>query len=165
MHCSQWSSWLTATLAPPASLSHRVLFGQESLDLLALGFTLVKILYLAGAAAAVGDVVACVEPTRRASRKPIHATNVRNEQAYYCCAAQCLAVRSARGLTTAVPPEVPAAGKTTVFVCGDSHALSPAWMTAGSGVVLVPKLVTGLKHWHLRPDSNFYPKVSARLGP
>ncbi len=24
--------------------------------------------------------------------------------------------------------------------------------------MLRPALVTGLKHWHLRPESNFYPK-------
>jgi hypothetical protein len=48
-------------------------------------------------------------------------------------------------------------GKAPVYVCGDSHALSPAWRSV-NGRLLVPKLVTGLKHWHLREDSSFYPK-------
>jgi len=27
-----------------------------------------------------------------------------------------------------------------------------------TSITLVPRLITGLKHWHLRPDCNFYPK-------
>ena len=66
-----------------------------------------------------------------------------------------------------------------VYMCGDSHALSTAWKSlertvdgggdgGGAGdagdagvdrTILVPALVTGLKHWHLRPGTNFYPKV------
>lgn len=72
-----------------------------------------------------------------------------------------------------------AAAGGVVYVCGDSHCLSSAWcdltpdssygsgITSGTGAgaaaarpvfTLVPKLVTGLKHWHLRPESDFYPK-------
>ena len=46
-------------------------------------------------------------------------------------------------------------------MCGDSHALSPAWSKIalnGEERLLSPALVTGLKHWHLRDESNFYPK-------
>ncbi len=53
-----------------------------------------------------------------------------------------------------------------VFVCGDSHTLPTAWqrvIVEGISRVLVPKLVTGLKHWHLRPESDFYPKVLPTL--
>ncbi|CAN0519786.1 unnamed protein product, partial [Ectocarpus sp. 12 AP-2014] len=48
-----------------------------------------------------------------------------------------------------------------VYVCGDSHTLTPAWhevTVGGKRRVLRPALVTGLKHWHLRPESDFYPK-------
>lgn len=48
-----------------------------------------------------------------------------------------------------------------VYVCGDSHTLTPAWRevtVGGRRRVLKPALVTGLKHWHLRPESEFYPK-------
>jgi hypothetical protein len=51
-----------------------------------------------------------------------------------------------------------------IYVIGDSHCLSSAWQkicvdnSTGEQRILVPKLVTGLKHWHLHEDSLFYPK-------
>ena len=45
---------------------------------------------------------------------------------------------------------------------GDSHSLSPGWRTLqhrGAQRMLQPMLVTGLKMWHLRDDSRFFPKV------
>jgi hypothetical protein len=50
-----------------------------------------------------------------------------------------------------------------IYVCGDSHVLSSAYAVikpAGSRnrKVLIPKLVTGVKQWHLRKESNFYTK-------
>ena len=49
-----------------------------------------------------------------------------------------------------------------VYVCGDGHALAPAWKTLDLGARgiarLRPALVTGLKHWHLRAEGSFYPK-------
>ena len=66
-----------------------------------------------------------------------------------------------------------AAGR-PIYVCGDSHCMSPAWSVvyarAGSNTpgsrqeflprLLVPRLVTGVKQWHLRPDGTFYPKAN-----
>jgi len=53
-------------------------------------------------------------------------------------------------------------GMRKVYVIGDSHSFSPSWKAiktaANTTSLLVPKLVTGLKHYHLRPSSNFYPK-------
>ena len=46
---------------------------------------------------------------------------------------------------------------------GDSHSLSPAWRSLrwrGGRHLLRPVLVTGLKTWHLRPSSDFYPKAN-----
>lgn len=66
-----------------------------------------------------------------------------------------------------------------LYVCGDSHTLPLAWNVlsygrrqggdtscmageAASGThmphLLTPRLVTGVKHWHLRQESDFYPK-------
>lgn len=50
-----------------------------------------------------------------------------------------------------------------LFLAGDSHCLSAAWRRVcprGKDCVLIPKLVTGLKIWHLRPESDFYPKIA-----
>ncbi|CAN0551805.1 unnamed protein product, partial [Ectocarpus sp. 12 AP-2014] len=73
--------------------------------------------------------------------------------AYYCCITQLLASWTRRSCA--------ATGGEAVYVCGDSHTLTPAWhevTVGGKRRVLRPALVTGLKHWHLRPESDFYPK-------
>ncbi|CAM9501696.1 unnamed protein product, partial [Sphacelaria rigidula] len=106
-------------------------------------------------------------------------------QAYYCCIAQLLSSANGNDTTPPMispqefPQECPAAKEgegsgssassgasgdsveEAVYVCGDSHTLTPAWRQVTVGTsrrVLKPALVTGLKHWHLRPESNFYPK-------
>lgn len=125
---------------------------QSELDLLAFLYTLVKILYNCGNTAALPDLIKLLEPPRLAAGE-IHKTTIRNENAYFSCISQCLAVEEGG--------EGGADGGDTnpIYVCGDSHSMSPAWRTVG-GRKLVPKLVTGLKHWHLRKESNFYPKAS-----
>ena len=72
------------------------------------------------------------------------------------------------------------ASQRPIYICGDSHCLSPAWSviyqecdkkieaSVTEGVaegkirvprLLVPRLVTGIKQWHLRPQGVFYPKT------
>lgn len=131
-------------------------YSENDLDLLALFFAAVKLLFTIGALDAVVEVVAAVEPLRRRSKTALHTTTIRNEHAYYCCIAQLLAEDDR-------PQRDPAAGAALprVYVCGDSHTLSPAWTTCalgGAEHVLHPALVTGLKHWHLRDEAVFYPK-------
>ena len=44
---------------------------------------------------------------------------------------------------------------------GDPHSLAPSWhrvVVCGEQRLLMPALVTGLKAWHIRPSSTFYPK-------
>jgi len=53
------------------------------------------------------------------------------------------------------------AARNPIYVCGDSHTLSCSWSVVtvrGIPRLLVPKLVTGCKHWHLREEADFYPK-------
>ena len=51
-----------------------------------------------------------------------------------------------------------------LYVVGDSHSLSCGWHTIeeykGQNRTLRPMLVTGLKCWHMRPQSRFYPKIN-----
>ena len=52
-------------------------------------------------------------------------------------------------------------GPRPLYVFGDSHSLAPSWhrvVVCGEQRLLVPALVTGLKAWHIRPSSTFYPK-------
>ncbi|KAJ8600417.1 hypothetical protein CTAYLR_001466 [Chrysophaeum taylorii] len=152
-----------------------VTYTDDDLDLLAVAFAVTKLAYLRGDASTAAALVNAVEPSRRASRQPLHETTVRNEHAYYCCVAHILSVdgRRSRGSDDAID----------VYFCGDSHALAPAWKrwktrtpsgaAAAAEARIVPALVTGLKHWHLRPESEFYPKrnfyaitgVDDRSGP
>ncbi|CAM9706004.1 unnamed protein product [Scytosiphon promiscuus] len=158
------------------------MYAAKDLDSLALCFAVVKILYLEGKWSSLPQLLALVEPARLRSLIPLHKTNIRNEQAYYCCIAQLLACWSRSHSSPNPSPSSGGGGrdgsnameekevgqaveskdkKATVYVCGDSHTLTPAWHQVAAGGkrrVLRPALVTGLKHWHLRPESNFYPK-------
>jgi hypothetical protein len=135
----------------PSPKPSKIKYDDDALDALAVAFALCKVLYLGGGLARARLLVKALEPARRASATPLHQTSVRNEHAYYCCVAQVLC-------------EDPRAATTfdeDVYVCGDSHSLAPAWKVLNvkqKRLRLKPALVTGLKHWHLRREGEFYPK-------
>mmetsp|Transcript_9579 Transcript_9579/g.15917 ORF Transcript_9579/g.15917 Transcript_9579/m.15917 type:complete len:549 (+) Transcript_9579:1371-3017(+) len=159
-------------------------YGSNELDILALSFTAVKLLFLLGQLGALPRLIRHLEWARRASKKPLHETNIRNEHAYYLCIVQILGYYSCptpdEGLDggpdsrelfsplSSSNQEVISTlssggrGASALYVVGDSHVLSSAFAVvrpAGSEPrVLVPRLVTGVKQWHLRSASNFYPK-------
>ena len=125
-------------------------YGEQELDVLALAYTAVKVLYIAGCLSPLPELVRLIEPTREV--KDLHLTRVRNENAYYCCTAQ---------LVASLPLPLPALP--SLYVMGDSHSLAPAWRTVafrGEPHLLVPRLVTGCKIWHLREKSAFFPKYN-----
>ncbi|OQR99083.1 hypothetical protein ACHHYP_07371 [Achlya hypogyna] len=134
-------------------------------DLLALLFALVKVLFIEGCFRPLPGLLCLVEPVRARVGHHLHETTIRNEHAYYCCIAQLLCVTE----PPLVPP--PVLASEAIYVCGDSHTLPTAWRALPSqSLRFVPALVTGLKHWHLRPESAFYPKhnfhnVVRRLPP
>ena len=83
----------------------------------------------------------------------LHLTTIRNENAYYCCVMQLLTC----------PGIYQAADSKPIYVVGDSHSLSPSWRSInvkGEQRLLLGRLVTGLKAWHLRPESRFFPKAN-----
>ena len=60
-----------------------------------------------------------------------------------------------------LPPLFREAAMRPIYVLGDSHSVCPAWSIVtvqGRSRLLVPRLATGVKQWHLRADSSFYPK-------
>ena len=131
-------------------------YRSEELDLLALLFTLVKIIFNAGMLSALPGLIELIEPVRTSTAKPLHQTLIRNEHAYYCCIVQ---------LLETILPTLPILPKEALakplYMCGDSHSQPPAWHVLnihGEARLLVPMLVTGMKCWHLRPESRFYPK-------
>jgi hypothetical protein len=196
-------------------------YSDEELDLLAIGFTAVKIAYLQGRFSLLPGLYRVIEKARRASKVPIHETSIRNEHAYYQCIAQSLARRRVTmgptlatetaapsssagpvkggkhaattvlrcdslqsieglglgfdaestvptpaalcGMNPVSPSVLLEAAKNPIYICGDSHVIAPAWSVVyveGRARLLVPKLVTGVKLWHLRPESDFYPKAN-----
>ena len=125
-------------------------YSAEDLDLLALYFTAVKLLFGLGALQALPPLLRLLEPARNV--QDLHLTLVRNENAYYCCIAQ---------LCTSLPLPLPALP--ALYLAGDSHSLSPSWREVswrGATHLIHPVLVTGLKAWHLRPEADFFPKAN-----
>lgn len=140
---------------------------DNELDLLACYFTIVKLLFLKGRVAALPRLVALLEPIRVG--RELHRTTIRNEQAYYTCIAHLLTVD--KPPMRVMPPNRDGDVE-DIYVCGDSHTLATAWRELSltfdnpssevnsRRVLLRPALVTGLKHWHLRKESTFYPKIN-----
>lgn len=127
-------------------------YSDQELNMLALMFTAVKILYVQGAVQVLPKLCQLIEPVRLG--RDLHLTLIRNEHAYYCCIAQAI-------LLLEFPIKVPKNKTDNIYMCGDSHSLSSAWQTIqrrGRPTLINPKLVTGLKCWHLREKCDFYPK-------
>ncbi|GMF19376.1 unnamed protein product [Phytophthora lilii] len=132
---------------------------EAELDLLACFFTIVKILFVNGKLVALPSLIRVLEPLRFG--RELHRTTIRNEQAYYTCIAQLLSIDS--GLERNPPLAISQPSPDNIYVCGDSHTLATAWRKIdvnGQTTLLRPALVTGLKHWHLRKESTFYPKLN-----
>jgi len=163
--------------------SQLVQYSAQDLDLLALGFTAVKILFVQGRIPALSALFCAIEPARLRSKVALHETDVRNEHAYYQSIAQILSYHQksqedahSSGAATVSPynplqhdplkssitAAVEGRGK-AVYVVGDSHCLPPAWSVVtfnGHRRLLIPKLATGVKQWHLRREGKFYPKAN-----
>jgi tetratricopeptide (TPR) repeat protein len=186
------ASFSTMSL-PVIPTSELEVYDDPTLDFLAIAFTLVKLLFNLGRLRCLPAIFELVDPARRRSKKPLHSTSIRNENAFYTCIAQVLSHRFEQTvfkmptdtpvetdstpaviltndqlayafsdpLKCTVPQELKAAAERPIYFVGDSHTLPPSWSVMdikGQGRLVVPKLVTGVKQWHLRKDSHFYPK-------
>ena len=92
----------------------------EQLDILAISFTCVKVLYVGGAIERARRLVALIEPARQAFKTPMHQTVIRNEAAFHGCIQQ---------LLQQMPPSLPSTSSNDVpviYLCGDSHCLPGA---------------------------------------
>ena len=47
--------------------------------------------------------------------------------------------------------------KEKIYVCGDSHSLALSWQTINNKLV-IPKLITGMKCWHMQESTLFFTK-------
>eukprot|EP01064_Diplonema_japonicum_P014133 TRINITY_DN2166_c0_g1_i1.p1 TRINITY_DN2166_c0_g1~~TRINITY_DN2166_c0_g1_i1.p1 ORF type:complete len:848 (+),score=191.20 TRINITY_DN2166_c0_g1_i1:2332-4875(+) len=135
----------------PGGSSTSCEFSSEEIDLLAVWFACVKMLFVQGCLSVLPAMVARLDPLRKG--RDLHLTIIRNEQAYFCAIEHLMQYLS---LPVPVTNE-------TLYVCGDSHSLTPSWHTVNIDSkthVMQNCLVTGLKCWHLRPESHFYPKYN-----
>lgn len=110
-------------------------------------------MYVTGALSQLPPIISRLEGLRVGQQ--LHDTTIRNEHAYFCCISQIMTYLSKQ---LPIIPDAP-----PLYVCGESHCLSPAWQVIQMGEqkrTLLPVLVTGLKCWHMRPESDFYPKAN-----
>uniref|UniRef100_K1PXN4 Uncharacterized protein n=1 Tax=Magallana gigas TaxID=29159 RepID=K1PXN4_MAGGI len=141
---------------PCSSVSMETLSGpylEDTNYLLAILFTLVKILFVKGAVAFIRPITNIIDPLTKGHE--LHKTNIRNEAAYFSCISQL------QGITPEVNHVVPS--QQNVYFVGDSHCVPPAWQTIrikGEDRIVHPILSTGTKIWHLREESTFYPKYN-----
>ena len=134
---------------PPKKASPTGSMADLELQLLAVYFTIVKIYFLKGEMMVVPYLVELLKPLFTMN-KDLHKTLIRNEQAFYSCISQ---------ISEVCPP--PMISQNKLFIVGDSHILPLAWRSIdykGKKYTTTPVLVTGLKIWHLRKESQFYTK-------
>lgn len=95
----------------------QVEYTSTQLDLLALLFTVVKLLYMGGALPRCARVVHLLTAASAASSQELHKTLIRNEAAYFGCVKQLV-------LQHPPPPQPQPAATLPLYLCGDSHCLS-----------------------------------------
>jgi len=154
---SQLEEYLCKQLAPEKEARQPMPKGNLSnmeLDLLGLYFTIVKACYVNGHLNIVPLFVKLLDPLFKMT-DDLHKTSIRNEQAYYSCISNIYAT---------LPPTTASLTLPKIYMIGDSHVLPAAWRTVkgnnGNQFCINPVLVTGLKIWHLRKESQFYTKSS-----
>ena len=128
-------------------------FSNVELQLLAIYFTVIKIFFVKGEMELVNYLVKTTKPLFL-MQNDLHKTLIRNEQAFYTCI---------RHIFETLPPPTKEENLKKLYVVGDSHILPLAWRRLtiqNEEYVVVPVLITGIKVWHLRKDSQFYTKAS-----
>lgn len=126
---------------------------KMQLEILGIFFAAVKNCYLLGLLHLLPDLLYTINPLHKGHS--LHKTIMRNEAAYFASIA--LLMQHLDPDVTSQYAEEAAA----LYVVGDSHCLSPSWHTVqlnGATHLIVCGVVTGLKIWHLRESSDFYPK-------
>lgn len=129
---------------------------QADLDFLAVGFTVVKICYICGFLSCLPNLIQALE--RERMKRELHNTQIRNEHAYFCTITQLLSQYLYKTLPV---KRVDNVEENHIYLVGESHSLSSAFQVInfkGTRQLLLTKLVTGCKCFHLRENTKFYPK-------
>lgn len=118
---------------------------------LGLLFTLVKILFVKGALNSTKAFIPVLDKLHK--DRGLHLTLLRNEAAFFSCIS----------LVMEVPFSPLPQNPDFIYFASDSHCISPAWRTINyqeKPHVIHPLLATGVKIWHIRKESSFYPKFA-----
>lgn len=148
----------SAATTPGGPALGAVKYAVGEAEALACLCTAAKLLFAGGAIARTQELMASLAPSVHASSVALHTTPIRNEHAFF------LHVHAL--LQRAPIPAPPPQAREPIFLVGDSHVLSAAWRSVtlrGHPRTLVPQLITGLKAYHLRSSSQFYPKKQWEL--
>ena len=86
----------------------KITYSPQELDLVALFFTVAKVLYLKGRLSALPALVELLEACRMQSVTPLHQTTIRNEHAYYQELTRVLCFRCNRTSYPSTPTPTPA---------------------------------------------------------
>ena len=128
-----------------------MVYPEEEISVLGMYFTLAKYLYVMGFLQFLAPLGKIIHPLRENS--DVHFTAVVNEAAYYGCIEK---------LAADVAPRLPLDTECpSIYALGDSHTLAMGWnhvVAAGTKFLIRPYLVTGIKAYHLRQNTRFYPK-------
>ncbi|XP_076092964.1 uncharacterized protein LOC143064197 isoform X1 [Mytilus galloprovincialis] len=128
-------------------------FTPDQLYLLALLHTFVKILFVKGYLDVLPVITDILDPI--SVNKDLHLTNIRNEAAYFTCISKVM--KTKHNLQFDLEKEK------FIYLVGDSHCITSAWQHIKfkeETVTIHPVLSTGTKIWHLREESQFYPKIN-----
>ena len=136
---------------PEVALILKTSYTVDEGQLLAILFTMVRILFFKGAVNLVKPLLPLLQKFHEG--RDLHVTVIRNEAAYF----------STINHVMRVPIEpLPASPKFVYFV-SDSHCIPPAWRTLqyhGETRIIHPAVSVGMKIWHLNSKCKFYPKTA-----
>merc|ERR1712159_897325 len=94
--------------------------------------------------------------------RDVGKSRFRNEQAYFTSIMSIMQhITPSQSPVTQPLLSSGSATEGKLYLIGDSHSMSPSWQTIniqGKPTLIVNKLITGLKIWHLRDVCNFYTK-------
>ena len=120
-------------------------YSTAELDFIGLQFQVFKMLFLSGALRCLPKLAKMLIPLTKG--RALHDTSIKTETAFFMLCANLL-----NSIEFAPYKE-------KIYICGDGHSLVPSWHVI-NGKLIVPKLVTGIKCWHLRKDCLFFPKLN-----
>jgi len=136
-------------------------YEKEELESIGIMCLICKALFQCGPESMgfIAVIASHVDSLRVTSKPDLHLCNIRNEQAYFCTVAYILLYHE-KILKNPMGYKRP---EKKIYILGDSHTLSPSYQIVRVGpnreeYEIVPKLNTGVKAWHLRKESHFYPK-------